>query len=295
VDLPGVQDSNAARAAVATNYMKSCTALWIVAPINRAVDDKTAKSLLGDSFKRQLKYDGIYSAVTFICSKTDDISVTEAVDSLDLDDEFDEYSSKFDAKVAEIKRLKQKNQALKDEKEVLDDVIETIDKTWDKWEALGKKVAKGKAAYAPLSPKSPLGKRKRTTKPQGARKNQKSADSAEDSDSDSDDISGDDSSDEEMSDDGSDKENSHPIEKTRSPLTEDDVDKKMAELKANKKELRAQKKAKDQQMATNRAQVKRLVAEKEVLNSEIKALSIQGRNAYSREAIKKDFALGIKE
>ena len=51
VDLPGVQDSNAARAAVAANYMKQCTGLWIVAPITRAVDDKTAKSLLGDSFR----------------------------------------------------------------------------------------------------------------------------------------------------------------------------------------------------------------------------------------------------
>jgi len=50
------------------------TGLWIVAPINRAVDDKAAKSLLGESFKRQLKYDGKFSRITFICSKTDDIS-----------------------------------------------------------------------------------------------------------------------------------------------------------------------------------------------------------------------------
>jgi len=59
VDLPGVHDSNAARAAVAEGYMKNCTGLWIVAPINRAVNDKAAKSLLGDTFKRQLKYDGM--------------------------------------------------------------------------------------------------------------------------------------------------------------------------------------------------------------------------------------------
>lgn len=58
VDLPGVHDSNAARAAVAQGYMKQCTGLWIVAPINRAVDDKAAKNLLGDTFKRQLKFDG---------------------------------------------------------------------------------------------------------------------------------------------------------------------------------------------------------------------------------------------
>ncbi len=58
VDLPGVHDANAARAAVAEGYMKQCTGLWSVAPINRAVDDKAAKSLLGESFKRQLKMDG---------------------------------------------------------------------------------------------------------------------------------------------------------------------------------------------------------------------------------------------
>ncbi|KAL8853713.1 MAG: hypothetical protein Q9221_001524 [Calogaya cf. arnoldii] len=46
-----VHDANAARAAVAEGYMKQCTGLWIVAPINRAVDDKAAKSLLGESFK----------------------------------------------------------------------------------------------------------------------------------------------------------------------------------------------------------------------------------------------------
>ena len=32
VDLPGVHDANAARAAVAEGYMKQCTGLWIVAP-----------------------------------------------------------------------------------------------------------------------------------------------------------------------------------------------------------------------------------------------------------------------
>lgn len=85
VDLPGVQDSNAARAAVAENYLKQTTGLWIVAPITRAVDDKAARSLLGESFKRQLKMDGGFDSVTFICSKTDDISVIEAPESLGLE------------------------------------------------------------------------------------------------------------------------------------------------------------------------------------------------------------------
>lgn len=43
VDLPGVRDANAARGAVAEKYMKSCNAVWIVADITRAVDNRTAK------------------------------------------------------------------------------------------------------------------------------------------------------------------------------------------------------------------------------------------------------------
>ncbi|KAI6953554.1 hypothetical protein KC355_g13737, partial [Hortaea werneckii] len=108
VDLPGVHDSNAARAAVAENYMKQCTGLWILAPINRAVDDKAAKTLLGDTFKRQLKYDGTYNAVTFICSKTDDISRTEATDSLGIGEEMEELDEKLE-QVSRQKRTLQKH------------------------------------------------------------------------------------------------------------------------------------------------------------------------------------------
>lgn len=43
VDLPGVRDANVARGAVAEKYMKSCNAVWIVADITRAVDNRTAK------------------------------------------------------------------------------------------------------------------------------------------------------------------------------------------------------------------------------------------------------------
>ncbi|KAG7290833.1 hypothetical protein NEMBOFW57_000838 [Staphylotrichum longicolle] len=79
VDLPGIQDSNAARSAVVTKYIEQCTGLWVVAPITRAVDDKSAQTLLGKSFRRQLQFDGMYSNVTVICSKTDDISMTEVL------------------------------------------------------------------------------------------------------------------------------------------------------------------------------------------------------------------------
>jgi hypothetical protein len=85
VDLPGVHDSNIARAKVAANYLPRCTSIWIVAPISRAVDNKQAKDLLGEQFKRQLLMDGQYGAVSFICTQTDDCSPSEIVrDHADL-------------------------------------------------------------------------------------------------------------------------------------------------------------------------------------------------------------------
>ncbi|KAL0055055.1 hypothetical protein WJX82_006331 [Trebouxia sp. C0006] len=79
VDLPGVRDANAARGAVAEKYMKSCNAVWIVADITRAVDNRTAKDLLGENFRRQMLMDGQYGSITFICTKTDVLQVSETV------------------------------------------------------------------------------------------------------------------------------------------------------------------------------------------------------------------------
>lgn len=45
VDLPGVTDANAARNSIAKDYMKKCNYIWILAPITRAVDDKTARGI----------------------------------------------------------------------------------------------------------------------------------------------------------------------------------------------------------------------------------------------------------
>ncbi|KAI0168301.1 hypothetical protein BJ166DRAFT_611252 [Pestalotiopsis sp. NC0098] len=102
VDLPGVQDSNAARAAVAENYIKNCKYVWVVAPITRAVDDKTARKLMGESFKLQLKLDGKYDRVSFICSKTDDISVVEASNSFRLDEEISACQRKLQDILLEV-------------------------------------------------------------------------------------------------------------------------------------------------------------------------------------------------
>ena len=134
VDLPGVHDSNAARAAVAEGYMKQCTGLWIVAPINRAVDDKAAKVLLGESFKRQLKMDGGFNAVTFICSKTDDISLLEAQDSLDLGDELGALWAEIEEAGQSLKDLKKQREDLKESKMVYSELMNDADDELEIWD-----------------------------------------------------------------------------------------------------------------------------------------------------------------
>ena len=79
VDLPGVRDANAARAQVAEAYLEKCSNIWIVAPIKRAVDDGTAKDLMGAQFKRRLLMDGQYGNISFICTSTDKVEASETM------------------------------------------------------------------------------------------------------------------------------------------------------------------------------------------------------------------------
>ncbi|KAF6817854.1 tat pathway signal sequence [Colletotrichum plurivorum] len=157
VDLPGLQDSNAAREAVATQYHKNCSALWIVTPINRAVDDKSASELMGDSFRRQMMLDGLHTAVTVICSKTDEIRVEEAISSLSLSETLAHDVEKVRCLGEEIQSLEAKIRDLKRQKSKLK--VESR-KTHDDLNAFGaalERIHNGQTAEESLSK---LGKRK---------------------------------------------------------------------------------------------------------------------------------------
>ncbi|KAI8946002.1 hypothetical protein F4801DRAFT_566054 [Xylaria longipes] len=277
VDLPGVQDSNAARAAVAANYMKSCTGLWIVAPITRAVDDKTAKSLLGDSFKRQLKYDGTYSAVSFICSKTDDISITEAAESLGLEAEISESWDTAEKMRKTTKSLQSRISDIKEAKAALGQELDECEAKTDLWEDLQSQLSSGETVYAPSAN---LKKRKRSAGPSRARKGLKS-------DVDADDWNASDSG-------SSDKENSQS-EQSRKPLTEEEIEDQISSLRAQRKKIRGDRRLLDSQIAGIHQEIKAIQNEREKTLADAKAICIQGRNEYSRGAIKQDFAMGIKE
>ncbi|EEQ83790.2 uncharacterized protein BDCG_00595 [Blastomyces dermatitidis ER-3] len=112
VDLPGTQDANAARAAVASRYIERCSSLWIVAPITRATDPK-------------------WTAL-FICSKTDDINLSEIV--VDFDDIVDEPFSTPDIPEISITRLEEQLRALKEERTEL---VISIDELCEEMATLG--------------------------------------------------------------------------------------------------------------------------------------------------------------
>jgi len=274
VDLPGVHDSNAARAAVAAGYMKQCTGLWIVAPINRAVDDKAAKSLLGESFKRQLKYDGTYSRITFICSKTDDIAIVEASDSLGLEEEMTIDWAKIDEIDGKKTTLEKRLVELKDSRTVYSEVMNDTDDAAETWEKLKEDLEGGKTVYEPSEKPQ---KRKRSVGPKGdGRKSKKSKDNEDyeeyDSEFEIEYASVQDESVEEEDD-------------TRKALTVDQIDSKLVEFKEIKRRARRERVLLDGKIREVNEELDYLEQSREKIQAAMSARCIEGRNQYSRGAI----------
>lgn len=286
VDLPGVHDANAARAAVAEGYMKQCTGLWIVAPINRAVDDKAAKSLLGESFKRQLKMDGGFNSVTFICSKTDDISLEEAQDSLGLSDEMEPDWEELENLGKKTKVKKKQMDEMKDTKAVYGESMNDIDEQIEIWDGLKEKAEGGETVFPP-APKSASKKRKCNGNDK-ARKKQRRTKSSDDESDDVENSDLSDSSDEDgkLSEDES---------GSQEALTEEQIVAKLQELRATKKEARAQRAEITERINQLRKEIDQSKKAEEKIESKMSAMCISGRNAYSKGAIQQDFAAGIKE
>ncbi len=136
VDLPGVRDSNAARAKVAEKYLQNCNQIAIVAPIKRAVDDGTAKELLGEQFKRRLLMDGQYGNVFFICTQTDDLEPTETMrDHSDVAQKVPGRWEKMTELASEISSLERQISDKLHEEEDLKDRVEEFKRQYQ--EAVG--------------------------------------------------------------------------------------------------------------------------------------------------------------
>ncbi|KAK4694636.1 hypothetical protein P7C71_g2978, partial [Lecanoromycetidae sp. Uapishka_2] len=287
VDLPGVHDANAARAAVAEGYMKQCTGLWIVAPINRAVDDKAAKSLLGESFKRQLKMDGGFNSVTFICSKTDDISIEEAQTSLGLDEEMEPSWAEMDDLRKKQKTLKRDLEEMQDTKAVYAELMNDSDEQIEVWDTLREKFEEGEPVYPP-KPEGP--KKRKATDKEKPRKKQRRTRTSDDEDTQDSDF-------QDNTDDGSEEFHSSEVvlQEGGEPLNEEQITERLHALRTTRKDARSQKLEITDRITTIRKEISEAQKAEEKIDSEMAAMCIAGRNNYSKGAIQQDFAAGIKE
>lgn len=124
LDLPGAGDSNRARVQVAEKWMKECKFVFIVAPIQRAVDDKIARDLLGDAFRYQMLMDGRYDnrAITMLATKCDDVSAAEIIRELSLrsDPDFDDLCVRRDEVEEEFRELEELKTTIEEKGLIMD-------------------------------------------------------------------------------------------------------------------------------------------------------------------------------
>ncbi|KAF3766150.1 hypothetical protein M406DRAFT_329991 [Cryphonectria parasitica EP155] len=271
VDLPGVHDANTARGAVALNYLKVCDAIWITAGVQRAMDDKAAKELLGESFRRQLKFDGAYSAITFICTKTDDILKLEVASALDMGDGVSDLEAQLKDLEARKVALRRQLRELKQKRFASEATVNDWLDKHQVWSALSVKAAKGETVYRPVL---------------NSKKRKHSGDSGNE-----DSGTADDSGDDGNTDGEAQVEEGHD----RQVLTVEEIE---GELNTTKDELHAAKKAKKalkKQCREADKELQQVGADESAMRSRIQSICIKGRNQMCKGAIKADFAPGIKE
>ncbi|KAL8959682.1 MAG: hypothetical protein Q9193_003492 [Seirophora villosa] len=280
VDLPGVGDSNAARVAVSDKYMRDAAGLWVVAPINRAVDDKTAQSLLGQSFKRQLKMDGGVGSVTFICSKTDDISITEAQESLSLEEELLPQHERSEQLRLNRKALNTELQTLNELKAKQNEVANSLDDEMEIWQALSLEVQAGTKTSA--SECEPTRKRKVTGLDQAQKRQRISG--------------GTNPGKEDLRAWSMKKENiSEDHSVVNPPSTLDEINTTIAEIMAKKKEARHEITRINERVKEVRKKLDAAANELQDTEAEVTSKCISGRNAVVKGNIQADYALGIKQ
>lgn len=222
--------------------------------------------------------------VTFICSKTDDISLMEAQESLGLDDQMAESWQKMDDFSQKQKSLQSAIKELKETKELLGATLSDADDQIEIWEELKDSVEDGKTVFAPKSkPSSQKRKGKSSNKP---RKKQRR-------DATSDDDFIDDDSDDGTPEPGSDSE--LESDERGEPLSEDEVIAKISELRSTKKEARRQRLELTEKMRDMEQEKDEARAAGEKIEADMAALCISGRNRYSKGAIQNDFSQGIRE
>ena len=220
--------------------------------------------------------------VTFVCSKTDDISLVEAQESLGLEEEMGESWEKLDELSKKQKALNGEKKALKESKELFDEVFNDADEQIEVWDTLKDAIEEGKTVYAPK--KKVAAKKRKANNNQRSRKRQRRIDS--------DDDFIDDDSEKSVSESDVDDPEGQAL---GTPLNEGEIDVKLNELRSSKKEAKKRRLEIADMIKEIDEKISEADVEENKLEAEIAALCISGRNQYSKGAIQTDFAQGIRE
>lgn len=273
---------------MAEKYIEACNSIWIVAPITRAVDDKTAHKLMSQSFKLQLKFDCKYDYVTFVCSKTDDISISEAIKSFKDDkdianclQELRNTGPKVDESDEKEFTIDKERIRVKSQRDELQDQI-------DQWENR----ANGRDNdFEALAMSNVPQKRRNPARRATTRKKTRLSHDDDDLDDYDDLYSSED--DTPMKKEKSVHIKREPSEKEH--FTVEHAQEQLQRLRAEHKNIRNRLTQLDAQYYHAKEVSERLYNKQIKLRTRLKALCIQARNKYSTSAIQHDFARGLKE
>jgi DNA repair exonuclease SbcCD ATPase subunit len=244
--------------------------------------DNSARWLLGESFKQQLKYDGTYSGVTFICSKTDDISFTESSRRKDITEEEQTAWTEFNEVRKELQALDKAKDELEAAKNDCADKLTDADDEIEELEALKDDLENGKEVRAPSDQSK---KRKRSARSPKSRKKSKGLMPGGDHSIDDIDSEGSMASYEE-GDHGSDK---GPL------LTAEAIEEKLSKLRRDKRDIRNDRSELGAKIKSLVEDISRLKTAKETMQDAIYAMAVKSRNESSKDAIQWDFGWGVRD
>ncbi|KAK2605099.1 hypothetical protein N8I77_007970 [Diaporthe amygdali] len=263
VDLPGIQDANVARSAVATKCMAECSAVWVAAPIKRAVDDEAARKLLGMNSRLQMKLDGMFSHVSFICTMTDSFEVEESIEAFDEDGQIRDTLAKAEELEDTILEKQQLANDLEQQAKDENLAYDAIEKEKEIWTALQKQQSQGQQVYPPRIP----AKRKRATGTATRRCRQQVVD-----------------------DDPNEEDSADHL-----PLTTNEISAKLTDLDGKSQAKDAHCEDIEKRLETTQEEICSLQNEKNDTSAESLRLCVYKRNEQVKKSIRVHFANGIME
>jgi hypothetical protein len=242
---------------------------------------------MSDSFGKQLQLDGAYSAVTFICTKTDDINQTEMSKVIPQEDHIFQLHQDLETAEDEARKLKAEMARVESELNDFDYEADRLDKTLS---CITNALRSAKQDENEVLLVSPVSSRKRkplsTTQPAARKKparRHEEDDVFVDADSNSDDS---DVSEEEYV--------RTPTDEEAMKLSKEEAEQHRDGLISEKgllgEKIRAKKKEKKHLRHQNKSANKKI----KILKSQIKSACIKYRNEHSRPDIQRQFANGIQ-